>query len=125
MSHAREGWSVKLARWMSRRNGRSLAQYMAVKIEAAKDDSPQRSLMECWGEVLRQRPGWREVASDRYEFRTGERLEFRKELPIPELLSRMTEMEVKPLGKGLPEEVRKILIEEARQAAITWWEKQI
>ena len=112
-----------MARWMSCRNGQSLAQYISAKLEELEADSSRGSFLEAWKEVVRGRPGWREVTSNQYEFRTGEHLEFRKELPIQELLARMTEIEVKPLGVGFPAQAQKILVEEAREAAVAWWQK--
>ena len=108
---------------MSRRNGQSLARYVLAKIGQLKQDSPNQPPDEYWKQVLQRRSGWRQINADAFEFRTGDRLELRKGAPIKELLARMTEIEVKPLGAGLPAEAQKVLLEEARKAAVDWWEK--
>lgn len=113
------------ARWMSRRNGKSLAKVLAAEIEEIKNLSPGRSEGEYLRQALEGRPGWRHAGGNRMEFRTGERLEVRAGVPWKELLTQITAIEVKPLGEGLPSEAQRMLIEDAVAAALSWWEKNM
>ncbi|MBI3317627.1 MAG: hypothetical protein HYZ90_00560 [Candidatus Omnitrophica bacterium] len=112
------------ARWMSRRNGESLAQVVHEKLEEAAESSGGMPLAG-WRRILESRPGWRRLKEDSYQFRTGERLELKKGSSAEELLVRMTAIEVKPLGEGLPPEAQGALLEEAADAAAAWWRKNV
>lgn len=108
---------------MSRRNGESLAKALAAKMEELQDETPGRSEMEYGRKALESRTGWRSVGGNRMEFRTGERVELKPELPWKEILAQITAIEVKPLGEGLSPEVQKELVEEAVTAATSWWQR--
>ena len=111
------------ARWMSRRNGESSARAMAARIEEFQRQSPNQPQVQYWQQALEVRPGWRRVKTGIYEFRTGERLELKEGTSSQEILSRMTAIEVRPLGEGLPPDVQKALIADAVEAAVAWWKR--
>lgn len=113
----------QVARNTSRRGGESLAKAMASRIQKIAEKNPKRPPVEYWEEALEARPGWRRVRSYLYQFRTGDRLEFRVDRPAREWLARMTQIEVGPLGKGMKPEVQEELVKEAVAAATAWWEK--
>ena len=127
----------RIARWMSRRNGRSIAQAVAAAHreagerlpleEAAPRPSGQRlpseGRLQFWREVLESRTGWRRVNPNLFEFRTGDRLTLSKEFSSTELIAQMTAIEIKPLGEGLPPEARKVLCTDAVGAATAWWQQ--
>lgn len=114
----------QMARWMSRRNGESLAKALAARMEELQDETPGRPETEYGRKALESRAGWRSVGGNRMEFRTGERVELKPELSWKEILAQITAIEVKPLGEGLSPEVQKELVEEAVVAATSWWQKK-
>ena len=120
-----------MIRKMSRSNGISLAKAIAAQVKKQEQNNPGRPPVEYWEQVLAARRGWKLLRAHLYQYRAGDRFEFRAGQagwpvgrPEKEWLARITTIEVKPLSKGMPPQVREALANEAVEAAADWWEKR-
>ena len=111
-------------RKMSRSNGISLAKAIAAQVQKQERNSPGRPPVEYWEQALEARRGWKQLRAHLYQYRTGDRFEFRVDRPEKEWLARITTIEVKPLSEGMPPQVREALANAAAEAATDWWGKK-
>lgn len=113
----------QLAKRMSRGNGLSLAKAMTARVQKLLREKPHRPPVEYWQEALLARPGWQELRENFYEFKgTGDRFEFNVRHSPKQWLARITEIEVKPLSRGMLPEAQGVLVQEAVEAATAWWD---
>lgn len=117
------GWALKMARWMSRRNGEAVAKALAAGLKASRKREPDLPEPARWDRMLEGRPGWRRVREGLHQFKTGERVEFKVNGPAEEWLRRITCIEVRPLSEGMPEELQGELTEKSIEAALEWWRR--
>ena len=107
----------QMARVMSRRNGISVARSLIEALQEFQKSSVSPSGDDLWPRILQTRRGWRQVSGGLFEYKTGDRLEWKSGKTFTDFVHRVTSIEVKSLGQGLPPEAQKQLVADALEAA--------
>ena len=100
-----------------------MARSIATHIKRITDRAPGRTPVEYWQKVLENRPNWQRIQPGMFQYKTGDRIEVAVCRSSGDLVARITVAEVKPLGEGLPPEVRNQLVIEAVVAAMQQWKR--
>ena len=109
--------------WMARRNGRVLAQSLAVQLNRCRRDPANQPALFYWEELLNHRSGWQKVRQYVYQYRNGQRLELKPRDSSRDWVAQVAQVEIAPLGQGLRADLQQGFLKEAVAGAVDWWDK--